>query len=86
MYDRHEDPREVIPITGRSIFVISEVLAAPKTAPAAWLKDDLQTEFNPYKPPAHSIICISGDNLSGEIKGENETVDTTYLGNPIGSD
>ena len=47
MYDRQLEPSEVIPTTGCSNSGSTTALAAPSTAPAAWLKDDLQIELRP---------------------------------------
>ena len=85
MYFRQDDPRLVMPTTRRSRFGGSTAIAAPSTAPAACDSDDRQTEFNPYSPPAHKIIWMSGDKRSAGISAEKETVDTTYFGTPSGS-
>ena len=47
MYLRQDDPSDVIPTIGRARSGASTARAAPSTAPAAWLSEDLQTEFSP---------------------------------------
>ena len=63
-------PSELMATSGASPCASVTVRQAPRIAPAAWLRMDLQMLFRPYSPPAHRIIIRSGASRSGGIRCE----------------